>query len=202
MAPITCRYIRWVITERRGLVDYLQASEFRVRYTGSIVSWSAGAIATNPGGEPGAFGSQESASALIDGNTATKWGEAWFNINGASNTVGVSMIEIDNTTPITIDAYQYATANDAQNRDPVSWKLYTSEDYNTWTLVDEVSDASITTSRQTYTQIFPIGFVTSSFAKIFRYSEPTDSYADVTLPASRITGSSASILTTNGPQVY
>lgn len=193
----TYRYIRWTILKRRSSANYLQAMEFRLRYTGSAVSWNAGTLATNPGGEPSIFGAQESASALIDGSTSTKWGDSWF---GTDTVAGVSVVEFDTITSTTFDGYQYATGNDNTPRDPVSWKLYGSNDYVTWDLLDEVNDASITVSRSTYTQIFPIGFVSQSFAKVYRYAEPIDTYTDITLLASRTTGSST--ITFTGPQVY
>lgn len=194
---VTYQYLRWMISKRRGSSEYFQVSEFRLVYTGSNVSWNAGAVATNPGGEPGAFGTTEVAQNLLDGNTATKWGDAWFAVDGTS---GTSVVEINNIVPVTFDAYQYATANDNDNRDPVTWKLYGSTDYQTWYLLDEVIDATITTSRQTYTQRFPIAFVSQSFSKVYRYSEPVDGYTDITLLTSRTTGSST--ITITGPRVY
>lgn len=194
---VTYQYLRWAISKRRGSSEYFQVAEFRLVYTGSNVAWNASAVATNPGGEPGAFGTTEVAQNVLDGNTATKWGNAWFAVDG---TVGQAVLEINNTVPVTFDAYQYATANDNENRDPVSWKLYGSNDYVTWNLLDEVTDASITVSRQTYTQQFPVAFVSQSFAKVYRYAEPIDAYTDVTLLASRTTGSST--ITFAGPQVY
>lgn len=193
----TYRYIRWVISKRRSSADYLQAMEFQLRYTGSAVAWNAGTLIINPGGEPSVFGAQESASALIDGSTSTKWGDAWF---GTNTTVGTSVVEIDTITQTTFDGYRYATGNDNTPRDPVSWKLYGSNDYTTWDVLDEVNDATITTSRSTYTQIFPVGIISQSFAKVYRYSEPIDAYTDITWLASNTTGSST--ITFTGPQVY
>ena len=50
----------------------------------------------------------------------------------------------------TYNKYTYASANDCPERDPVSWKVYASNDGSTYTLVDNVSKSPVTLNRYTY----------------------------------------------------
>lgn len=55
-------------------------------------------------------------------------------------------------------SYKWVTANDADGRDPVSWSFYTSTDGTTWTLLDQHTGYSTTTSRKTPTEEFELDF--------------------------------------------
>jgi len=46
------------------------------------------------------------------------------------------------------NTYKWYTANDAPERDPVSWTIELSNDWNNWITVDTVANAEITTSRR------------------------------------------------------
>lgn len=48
---------------------------------------------------------------------------------------------------IYVSKYDFVTGNDAPERDPKSWKLYGSDDGESWTLIDERTDENITQSR-------------------------------------------------------
>lgn len=100
----------------------------------------AGVAVTNPGGNNPAA---EGAIRAIDLNTATKWLD--FN-KGA--------LVFAFPAPVTIDSYTFATANDSPERDPVSWRLESSQDGSSWTRIDEVNDHPTATARFSYQQWF------------------------------------------------
>ena len=50
-------------------------------------------------------------------------------------------------TGVSISGYQFTTGNDAPERDPVSWKLYGSNDNINWTVIDSKEKADITEDR-------------------------------------------------------
>lgn len=87
----------------------------------------------------------ENASKLIDNDTSTKYcSTAW------GGSVDGKCV-IDFVIEKEIYSYKYCTANDSVSRDPVSWNLYVDGE-----LIDIVSNANITTSRNTYTDEFSI----------------------------------------------
>lgn len=130
-------YYRWIPTGLRDNVssNSVQLSEFRFYRAGTAVGWS-GAGVTNPGGSnPGG----ETPAMLIDGLTTTKWLD--FNKQG---------LVFAFPAATTIDSYRFATANDAIERDPVSWTLEGSDDQSNWTLIDVVRNHPTTTDRAAY----------------------------------------------------
>jgi len=155
----TYRYIRWVITERKGTsatAVAIQVADLRMRNAGSVVAWNGSATATNPGGSsPGG----ELPAQALDNTSSTKWLDFNFYLTGGSvapGTLGSSSLFIDNTANITFDAYDWVTANDEEPRDPVGWNLYGSSDNINWILLDTITSATITTTRRTATQVFTI----------------------------------------------
>lgn len=150
----TFRYIKWTITARRASANSIQVSEFRVRNSGSPVAWNGSAVATNPAGNnpPG-----ELPQYAIDGDTtSTKWLDFYFGTNGQS------VLEVDNTTDISFDSYEWFTANDSDERDPISWTVHGSANGTDWTLLDTRSGETITTSRNVSAGIFTITEPSSS----------------------------------------
>lgn len=57
---------------------------------------------------------------------------------------------LDYGTAVAATGYRLATANDAQERDPVSWRVEGSQNGTAWALVDEQSNVSVTTQRETW----------------------------------------------------
>lgn len=87
---------------------------------------------------------------LFDGNVNSKLG---INRSGMTNVV----ISYTTKVPTTLKAYTLFTANDSDNRDPVSWVLKGSNDGEDYTLIDTVDDFDVTTDRRTwYGQIFTV----------------------------------------------
>jgi hypothetical protein len=121
----------------------IQISEFQLQYAGTRIDYT-GATATNPGGTNPAG---EEAPKGIDNNTATKWLD--------SSNRSVRSLVVDFVTPKIADSFKFATANDTEGRDPIQWTVDGSNDSNNWTtLHSQTTDASITASRNTYTQVF------------------------------------------------
>jgi len=123
-----------------GLV---QISEFRLQYAGTRINYT-GATATNPGGTNPVG---EEPAKGIDNNTSTKWLD--------SSNRSIRSLVVDFSSVRIADSFSFATANDVIGRDPIQWTVDGSNDNINWTtLHSQTTDASITTSRLTYTQTF------------------------------------------------
>ena len=154
----TFRYYRFTTTKVRDYtqdlptwpVGMVQFAELEFLYNGTRVNYT-GATATNPGGvNP----TGETPAQGIDNNTATKFLDQSGNGGATGSTISWKFV-IDFGSPRTVDAFRFCTANDVDGRDPVRWTMEGSTDNATWrTLHTQATDASITTSRFTYTQTF------------------------------------------------
>lgn len=119
----------------------IQLGEFEFFNEGNEVAVSQ---VTNPGGgNPGTEGPAN----LTDGDPTTKW----LDFNKKS-------VVFEFAEPATIDSYQFVTANDATERDPVRWVIEGSDDQSTWVLVDAVTgvDYPTPTRRATATGQLPL----------------------------------------------
>lgn len=136
-AEKTYQYYRWTPTKLRNgtAANSIQLAEFEFRKSGAAVAWGSATV-TNPGGSNPAG---EVPSYVKDGSVLTKWLD--FNKKG---------LVFAFTAATTVDGYRFATANDATERDPVSWTLEGSADQTTWTLIDVVKDFATTTNRREY----------------------------------------------------
>jgi hypothetical protein len=136
------RYYRFRTTAIRSSSpdNLVQLSELVFLLGGTRVDYT-GATASNPGGSSPAG---EDSSKAIDNNTATKW----------LDTNRLPLI-VDFATSRQTDAFQFYTANDSTNRDPVQWVVEGSNDNSTWkALHTQSTNANIPTARFTATQIF------------------------------------------------
>ena len=152
------RYYRFTTTKVRDYtqdlpawpVGMVQFAELEFLYNRTRVSY-AGATATNPGG---ANPTGEEPDKGIDNNTATKFLDYSGNGGIYGSTISRKFV-IDFGLPKEVDAFRFCTANDVDGRDPVQWTMEGSTDNITWrNLHTQATDASITTSRLTFTQIF------------------------------------------------
>lgn len=169
VANQTFRYFRFSVTKVRDITadgvnwpaGMMQMTEFILTFMGTRVDYT-GATATNPGGyNPTGQGP----SSGIDNNTSTVFLDQSGNgtVLGASTGVVKSwVLKIDFGSRRTVDGFRYTTGADVQGRDPVQWVLEGSNDDSTWTTIHvQSTDASITTSRSTQTQIF---YITRGFS--------------------------------------
>jgi hypothetical protein len=147
------RYYRFYATKvRTPGVDagypngIIQMSEFIMLLGNTRIDYT-GATATNPGGSNPVG---EEPPKGIDNDQATKW----LDFNFDSNLY--SILQVDFGSVRQTDAFQYRTANDVDGRDPIRWLVQGSNDTTTWYTVHDQnsSDATITTSRYTLTQVF------------------------------------------------
>src|SRR5690606_16870412 len=54
--------------------------------------------------------------------------------------------------PVTVDGYRFATANDFEDRDPISWLIHGSDDGVSWDLLDVRTNQEVPVERHTYTE--------------------------------------------------
>lgn len=134
----TSRYFRFQVTASNGGTGTLQTqmSEFNFMYKGKKLNiQAAGATAQSTGAGPfvtvtttggtNAVTAGEGANALFDGAVASKM---------FSN--DLVTLTFDFGTPVTIDSYNFATANDFITRTPASWVFQTSADGANFTTID------------------------------------------------------------------
>jgi hypothetical protein len=154
---VSYRYYRMVIKETRnslGLPGYagsaelvrgVQFQELELRSNAVRISY-AGSTASSTGTAPGAY---QDASKAIDNNSATKW-----YVYETPTTASPITFKIDFGTARQVNGFRYMTS-DVAARDPLRWSFEGSNDNSTWTVLHTQStNASITTSRTTYTQEF------------------------------------------------
>lgn len=169
----TYPYFRFTQTQLRAPANSIQLSEFQFIKSGAPLSLT-GVTVTNPGGNsPGG----EPPSALIDGSTGTKWLD--FNKQAVVFQFPDGGDGDTDPDPVTIDSYNFATANDATERDPVSWTFEGSLDGVNWDIIDLRTNFPTTTARQTYQTPFslPSGAVIGSFTaskKVILNSDPVE----------------------------
>lgn len=129
---LTARYFRLVVDAIRGggSDSYVQLSGFTM--TGQNFANLSGGTYTNTVGSSPANEGPANAGDLTSGNinTSTKW----LNFTGVG-----SILRIDFGTAVTVAGYRLATANDADYRDPTSWRIQSSNDGSNWTTIASVS---------------------------------------------------------------
>ncbi|MGB5325843.1 MAG: NPCBM/NEW2 domain-containing protein, partial [Pseudomonadales bacterium] len=138
------RYYRFTPVKLRddATADSVQIAELSFLHDGNRV-FSTGQI--SPGGNNPA--GTEAAKA-DDNNTGTKWRD--YNKGALVYDFGVNTI---------LDSYEFTTANDAVERDPVRWILEASKDGNSWVIIDDQSTADFATPTARGTSITPVDFV-------------------------------------------
>ncbi|MEN8773779.1 MAG: discoidin domain-containing protein [Akkermansiaceae bacterium] len=119
-ADSTYQYYRFTTTQSAG-ETLIQLSEFDLINDGNKVDY-ADLTVTNPGGNSP---QNEDPPKIIDGDTNTKW----LSFNFAP-------LVFTFNAPVTIDSYNFATANDALGRTPVSWTFEGSDNGATWIEID------------------------------------------------------------------
>jgi hypothetical protein len=140
------RYWRWKITGVKSAGDGMQAAELRFQFDGiNIPLYGATITSTNPNG-----GSSEDVRRLISGNLDEKWYAT--TMNPSTGTPVFATIDLVNARNFT--GYQWATANDATDRDPSDWTIEGSNDNTNWTVVHTVTGYSATSARNTWQAVW------------------------------------------------
>lgn len=160
---VAYRYYRWSVTKARDItqdqptwpVGMIQASEVEIFFAGTKVPITS-ATCTNPGGYNPVGEGPTNAN---DGSTATKWLDQSGNGGATGSVISWKLvIDLGVGGAKVADAFRYATANDVNGRDPVRWNFEGSNDNVNWRVLhSQAADASITTSRTTFTQLFYFG---------------------------------------------
>lgn len=161
-------YFKLIITKTRGNGAYIQLADF-IFYDafGEKVLFPSGTSVTST---LPATSSRESIDKIIDDNVNTKYCAAW---NKKEVTIIFSLSE-----DISPSGYGYITANDANDRDPVSWDLYYSKNGIDYILLDTQTDADIPTARKQATQIWSFNLITVTH-KYLLYEEVSGQYYNV-----------------------
>ena len=152
-ASVEFRYFRFTPTELRNTngANSVQIAEIQFFQSGALLT---GATATNPGGDnPG----NESPAEAVDNNPDTKW----LNFNKFNPLI------VDFGTSVQSDAYSLTTANDAEERDPVSWTLDGSNDLLNWSPLDTREGEAVPTERFTETPKF--GYPLAADAQVLTF---------------------------------
>ncbi len=132
---VNYRYYRFTPTKLRNGAgaNSVQLAEFEFLKEGSSVIPGDTPLVSNPGGNNP---QNEAPANLVDRDVETKWLD--FNKGAVVFDFGDSM---------QIDAYGFTTADDAAERDPVSWTLEGSDDAQAWHLLDTQADHATPTAR-------------------------------------------------------
>ena len=157
------RYFRFAVTKVRDItqdptypIGIMQMTEFQLMFMGTRVDYT-GATATNPSG---ANPTGQDASKAIDNSTSTVFLDWSGNGTIGSDVTGVTkswVLQIDFGSQRAVDGFRYITGADVNGRDPVRWVLEGSNNSTTWSTIQvQSTDATITTSRATATQVFYI----------------------------------------------
>ena len=115
-AAVTTRHLRWTVSATRPNAQFSgsgpQFSEFRLFYKGQPVAFPSTTVSTSVNHR-----AVEGADKGFDGDLRTKCFQR-------------APFILDFGTPVTFDAYSFATANDAIGRDPRDWVLEVGEKKN------------------------------------------------------------------------
>ncbi len=138
--PAVYRYFRFTPVATRAGASAVHLSEFQMLLGSEPVS---GASATNPGGSS-ITSAYEGPDKAVDGLLSTKW----YDGNGKP-------LILNYGRNVVVTGYRFATGDDADGRDPLSWKLEGSIDGSTWFMVDERENETITTARRAWSGGYP-----------------------------------------------
>ena len=143
------RYFKFLPQEMRSATpDAMQYSEFELTDGTSYYSPdSASQLYRADDTDGDDYVASQRVAASIDGSTGTKL----FNGSWATKYYLYDMGSSFNTV---LTGWRYKTGDDADSRDPVSWTLLGSTNNTDWVILDQRTQETITTSRQTATQDF------------------------------------------------
>lgn len=172
-AQQTYRFYKFEPTKlRTGTANSASISEFDFKFAGADLDLS-GVTVTNPGGSNPGSGN-ENPDKVKDNLTTTKWLD--FNKKAL-------VFDFGDGNTATIDGYTFATSNDAQERDPVSWILYGGTDGVSWTPIDIRQNVAVTTARQTFQTAFTLPDNVPPYIASYSTSKTVAINGDTTLTA-------------------
>ena len=162
------RWFRFTIQDTRVYTNVQQISEFALYASDGTrcnlhLTQGSGATTLNPGQfwTPAySTGNGEVASNLFDNATNTKWclSNNFMTPENPSTWRELTMRLADGAQEVM--GYNLCTANDINERDPITWMLESSSDGTTWQLVDVRTNFFPTTTRQAwYNNGIPFDFL-------------------------------------------
>ena len=146
---VSARYLRMEIRQKRSSSEnLLQLSEIKLVNTNGVAfSWPSGTtVSATCGTGKASTSSSETPQKLIDNSVSTK-----FCAQNGKNLPCRITIDLGNGRSVDLSTYsqwQWYTANDVANRDPVSFAFLVSNDGEQWVELDSSSTATITTTRR------------------------------------------------------
>ena len=190
-AEVTFQYYRFTPTKVRGgdAENQTQVSEFEFFLRGSKLDHSS-VVATGGVTHPNP-GDAESAQKMVDGNVSTKW----FDNNKVPITFNFG-------SQVKIDAYRFATANDALYRTPVRWQIHGSNDNVNFVLIDDRSggDNATPTSYFTFRSLLTTTPPASTGYPTFASFHTTASVVDNTVSGQDVYQAFPLIVKNTGPE--
>jgi hypothetical protein len=172
-AEQTYRFFMFEPTKlRSGTANSASISEFDFKFAGADLDLTSVTV-TNPGGNNPLSGN-ENPDKVKDNATTTKWLD--FNKKPL-------VFDFGDGNTATIDGYNFATSNDAQERDPVSWILYGGSDGVNWTPIDIRQNVAVTTARQTFQTGFALPDSVPPYIASYSTSKTVAINGDTTLTA-------------------
>ena len=136
------RHYRFVVDQiRTPSTSHFQFSELKLYNGDQDVTQARNGIQT---GDVEHLGLWEDATKVVDGDLGSKWCQP-----ASIVTDGNAWIQLDYADRQKVTSYEWYTANDADVRDPVSWRLFGSLDGETWHLLSQVEMCeTVPTDRQ------------------------------------------------------
>lgn len=156
------RFVKFQITAiRNSSSSEAQLSKFNlVDKTNTQILWSTVGIA-NTFSDPNYNNyetSEQGSKELFDDSTNTKWCNT--NWNGSSSYIVAQLSrQLSTATAVKYNLY---TAEDWYGRDPISWKVYVSQDGTDWTTVSSVTNYNTTTNRRTLIGTWPLQLLSNA----------------------------------------
>ncbi len=139
------KYFKYICFQNKQLVEAVQISEFKLYNSiKTYIPKSVGISLSNPtGAQPYGYDINK----IMDNTISTKW----YDSNGPFiyyRIGGYFLIDMG-TNYIANQPYYYSwiTANDVPNRDPITWRIYGSNDNLKWKLLDSQTNYTVSASR-------------------------------------------------------
>jgi hypothetical protein len=164
LGPGPFRHYRFVPTkDRMGGTppgqdgEDFQIAEFQMLLNGTWIPCPASGV-TSPGASRAVTDGEGARKANDNRPIFVASGQAGNTSQGDSkwNDSGMPPLQYDFGVTTDVNGYRICTANDSEERDPVSWRVEGSHDGANWVLVDQKTDYATTTDRNRYLPDFTI----------------------------------------------
>lgn len=171
------RYLRIVVNALRGNTTVFQVSEIKIlSKTGESMPWPTETLVTSTMAESS---EAESPKKLIDGSIETKFCSTHFS-PGAKINIDLKSNVLDRKE---YTSWQWFTANDSPERDPVSFELLVSSDGINFTTLDSASNVTITETRSMLAYSGSIGDLPTGYTEVQYIQSSGTQYVDTEIPA-------------------